>query len=101
MFNLIKVDGDSMSPTLMDGDYVLTARWYRRLKVGQIVVIDHALYGVMVKKILHVAPDGQLWLGGENPQSLLSERIGWVSPRRVLGKVLTHFGKTKPAAPQT
>lgn len=87
MLRLIKVQGESMAPRLLDGDFVLISRFYWSLKVGQLVMVDHALYGVIVKKILHIAPDGQLWLGGENNQSLLSERIGWVSPRRILGKV--------------
>ncbi|MGR0278427.1 S24/S26 family peptidase [Marinomonas dokdonensis] len=89
MLRLIKVQGESMAPRLLDGDFVLISRWYPSLKAGQLVVVDHALYGVIVKKVLHIAPDGQLWLGGENNQSLLSERIGWVSPRRILGKVIT------------
>ncbi|NLQ17832.1 peptidase S24 [Marinomonas sp. M1K-6] len=88
MFRLIKVAGDSMAPSLWDGDFVFTSRCYKKLKIGHLIVVDHALYGLMVKKILHIAPDGQLWLGGENNKSLQSERIGWVSPRRVVGKVI-------------
>lgn len=88
MFRLIKVQGESMSPSLHNGDFVFTSRWYRKLKMGHLVVVDHALYGLMVKKVLHIAPDGQLWLGGESNKSLQSERIGWVSPRRVVGKVI-------------
>ena len=88
MFNLIKVQGESMAPNLHDGDFVFISRWYRKLMIGHLVVVDHALYGTIVKKVLHIAPDGQLWLGGENNKSLQSERIGWVSPRRVLGKVV-------------
>ncbi|MEP0071511.1 MAG: S24/S26 family peptidase [Marinomonas sp.] len=88
MLNLIKVQGESMSPRLEDGDFVFTSRWYKKLKVGHLVVVDHALYGFIVKKVLHIAPDGQLWLGGENDKSMQSERIGWVSARRVIGKVI-------------
>ncbi|MBJ7539697.1 S24/S26 family peptidase [Marinomonas transparens] len=88
MFRLIKVKGDSMVPRLQDGDFVFTSRFYRQLTVDQLVVVDHALYGFIVKRVLHIAPDGQLWLGGENNKSLQSERIGWVSPRRVVGKVI-------------
>lgn len=88
MLNLIKVQGDSMSPILHDGDFVLTSCWYKKLKIGHLVVVDHALYGLIVKKVLHIAPDGQLWLGSENNKSLQSERIGWVSDRRVVGKVI-------------
>lgn len=88
MFRLIKVQGESMSPSLCDGDFVFTSRWYKKLKTGHFVVVDHALYGYIVKKVLHIASDGQLWLGGESNKSLQSERIGWVSSRRVVGKVI-------------
>lgn len=88
MLNLIKVKGESMSPRLQDGDFVFTSRLHKKLKVGHLVVVDHAFYGFIVKKVLHIAPDGQLWLGGENNKSLESERIGWVSARRVVGKVI-------------
>lgn len=91
MFHLIKVQGDSMAPHLHDGDFVCISRWYRKLSTGHIVVVDHAFYGLIIKKILHIAPDGQLWLGGEANKSLQSERIGWVSPRRVIGKVISHI----------
>jgi nickel-type superoxide dismutase maturation protease len=95
MFNLIKVQGESMAPQLHEGDFVFISRFYRNLMIGHLVVVDHALYGTIVKKILHIAPDGQLWLGGENNQSLQSERIGWVSPRRVLGKVIGRICASK------
>jgi nickel-type superoxide dismutase maturation protease len=88
MLHLIKVQGESMAPVLNDGDFVLTSRWHKKLKTGHLVVVDHALYGFIIKKVLHIAPDGQLWLGGESNKSLQSERIGWVSPRRVIGKVI-------------
>lgn len=91
MLRLIKVQGESMAPRLHSGDFVLTSRWYRRLETGSLVVVDHALYGYMLKKVLHIAPDGQLWLGGENNQSMPPERIGWVSPRRIVGKVISCF----------
>lgn len=88
MFRFIKVQGESMSPRLYDGDFVFVSRFYRVLAVNQLVVVDHALYGFIVKKVLHVAPGGLLWLGGENTKSLTPERIGWVSQKRVVGKVL-------------
>lgn len=88
MLRLIKVQGQSMAPQLHDGDYVFISRLFLSLKVGDVVVVDHFLYGIIIKKVVHVAPDGQLWLCGEHPTSLESERIGWLSPRRVLGKVI-------------
>lgn len=76
-----------MSPDISDGSFVLTSRLFRHVQVGHIVAVDHEVYGFIVKRVAKVAPDGQLWLEGTNVSSLTSERIGWVSPRRVLGKV--------------
>lgn len=88
MFRLVKVRGNSLSPYVCSGDFVLTSKLYSSLEVGHLVVVDHALYGVLLKKVLHIAPDGQLWLGCDENKSLTSERIGWVSSRRVIGKVI-------------
>ncbi|MFT2111558.1 S24/S26 family peptidase [Marinomonas sp. 2405UD68-3] len=97
MFRFIKIQGESMSPRLYDGDFVLISRFYWRLTVGQLVVVDHDIYGFIAKKVLHISPDGQLWLGGENAKSLKPERIGWVSPSRVVGKVLWCISSNKDA----
>jgi len=88
MFRLMKIEGQSKAPYLHHNDFVLTSRLFLSCRVGDVVVVDHFLYGIIIKKIRHIAPDGQLWLIGEHPTSLESERIGWVSPRRVLGKVV-------------
>jgi nickel-type superoxide dismutase maturation protease len=88
MLRVIKVKGHSMVPRLMDEDYVLVNRWTRTLKVGQLVVVNHPLFSYMVKKVLDISPDGQLWLGGENKKSLRPEQMGWVQPCRIIGKVV-------------
>lgn len=92
MFRFIKVQGESMSPRLYDGDFVFVSRLYWSLEVNQLVVVDHSVYGFIVKTILHIAPGGLLWLSGENHKSLTPERIGWVSQKRVIGKVLWCVG---------
>jgi hypothetical protein len=76
-----------MSPDILDGDFILTFKWFRQIRAGQLVAVDHETYGFIVKRVVKVAQDGQLWLEGTNRNSLTPERIGWVSPRRVLGKV--------------
>ena len=55
---LIKVCGESMSPTLMDGDYVLTKKIKpRSLRPGLIYVVDHSDLGRIIKRLKHIQND--------------------------------------------
>ena len=88
MFSMIKVQGNSMVPRLYNGDFVFISRWHRQIKIGQLVVVDHTLYRFIVKKVADVSPDGLLWLTGENNESLQPEKMGWIYPNQVVGKVI-------------
>ena len=80
-----RVRGNSMAPTLADGDYVIGRRLSRRrpLRPGDIVVIDHPRYGRMVKRVATVDPDGSLTLKGDNAATVASVDIGRVQPKDV------------------
>jgi nickel-type superoxide dismutase maturation protease len=88
MFSMIKVQGTSMVPRLQHGDFVFISHWQRSLKVGDLVVVDHALYRFIVKRVLNIDCNGLLWIGGENETSLQPQELGWVAPHRLVGKVL-------------
>lgn len=87
---LFKVTGNSMLPTLAEGDFVLAFRRARQvLDVGDCVVIDHSEFGLIVKRITRILPSGNLNVAGDNlAMSTQSERLGLVPRDRVLGKVL-------------
>ena len=88
MFSMIKVQGTSMVPRLQHGDFVFISHWQRSLKVGDLVVVDHALYRFIIKRVIEIDCNGLLWIAGENESSLKPEELGWITPNKLVGKVL-------------
>lgn len=90
MIGLYRVHGDSMSPSLLDGDYVVTWRASsKRLRPGRIVVVDHLRFGRIVKRIERVTTDGYIRLVGDNPVfSTSTDAIGDVTAKSVRGVVI-------------
>lgn len=93
MIGLYRVDGDSMSPSLIAGDYVITWRLpARRLRPGQIVVADHPKLGRIIKRIDQTTKDGHIVLSGDNRlASTSSEDIGLLPAQRLRGVVIYHI----------
>ncbi len=94
MFSLFQVEGDSMSPAYSSGDYLLLRHFFRRLKVGERVVVDHAVYGLIVKEIADVSPEQGIKLTGTNTASVSSEKMGWCEQKQIVGKVVCLFKKS-------
>ena len=82
MFKIIKVRGQSMAPTLQDGDYVLT-RPVRTYDVGRVFIIDHSDLGLIIKRLEREAPDGRLIFAGDNPVSNSGNILGTIEKARV------------------
>jgi len=87
LFNVVKVNGDSMSPELTNGDFVIVSRFFRSLKVGDLVVADHPRYNSIVKRIVEVCERKGILLEGCNNSSVTSEQMGWIRRTLVSGKV--------------
>ena len=91
-WRLYKVSGDSMTPTLLPGDWVwVDPRSYRQgyPQPNQIVVARHPYRGDvwMVKRVVHVS-DGSVVLRGDNrSESTDSQIFGAVPPSLIVGKV--------------
>ena len=93
MFKLIKVSGDSMTPTLFDGDILITTK-PRALRAGLIYVINHSDLGRIVKRLKSLDERGRAELSGDNPASTPSVLMGTVEPSRVVGQARFVFGKS-------
>jgi hypothetical protein len=76
-----------MAPTLREGDFVVAARWLKRPRVRQLVVVHHRVFGVMVKRLAVRADDGY-WLESDNAGGLTTSRMGKVSADQIIGRVL-------------
>jgi len=77
-----------MSPVLLPDDFVLTSRWFFSPKIGNIVVVNHPVYGQIIKRIHAVNTNGDFQLTGENAQSITSNQIGWMPRESCVGKVI-------------
>lgn len=89
MFRLIRVNGDSMSPTLENGDYILVKkpRSQKNLRPGFIYVLNHDRLGRLVKRLAREDEKG-LWFHGDNPDSTSMTDLGASSRNKVLGRGL-------------
>jgi len=89
MLRIARVGGHSMSPTLEHGDFVvaLGSPIARRCQPGDIVLVDHATLGLIVKRVARVDGDG-VELEGDNAASCSREALGRVPRRAILGRAL-------------
>lgn len=87
MLKLFKIHGESLSPLLFAGDYVLAVKLpcgllarhphiaRKILKIGKLVVLIHPQFGRIVKIICQQLPDG-VYLRGANAQSTSTSALG-------------------------
>ena len=88
MVRLSKVKGHSMSPSYLDGDYLLSVPLSMvRLKKGDVIIIKHAVFGYLVKEIRSKSKEGY-YVQGMHPLSTDSRSIGMVLPKMIKGKVI-------------
>ena len=90
-----KVTGDSMQPGFCCGDFVIA---YRRLhsvfKQGDVVVVEHAQFGKIIKRIITIENDGTLLLVGDNlAVSTDTLTLGSIHPTQVLGRVVGNVSR--------
>ena len=102
MIRIHKVSGDSLSPKYQDGDFVFSIKipiLFNTLKKGDVVVIRHPEYGIIIKEIEHIDVWGNnIYVVGKAPNSVDSRRFGAIYKSNIIGKVVLHFpntGKTK------
>jgi signal peptidase I len=94
VIKIIKVTGESLSPFFLPGDYVLIGKCailFGPIKIGDIVVVFHPTYGLLIKEVTSVNQDSQeINLKGIHPHSINIRQIGPVALSEVQGKVLFH-----------
>lgn len=92
-FKFFKVTGQSMTPIIPPGCFILAAKWLMvfPVRIGQQLVISHPHYGVIVKTVAIVDKNGFLWSKGENSTSLPIEKLGPVHKHQVIGRVIGIF----------
>ena len=89
----VSVHGNSMLPSLSDGDYLFTIpiRWFRfgRLyRQNDIVVVNHPELGRIVKRIESVTARGVVLSGDNQSESTSSAVIGLVPFEQIAARSL-------------
>lgn len=99
MIRIIKVTGNSLSPSFLSGDYVIVRNSRNNLpnySKGEIVVARHQTLGLIIKQVRLVHPDTEtLELVGTHLDSISSEKIGFIPYQDVVGKLLFHIKRPR------
>ena len=97
MLKLLKVAGNSLSPFIQEGDFVLVLKipfFFINIHSGDIVAFHHSIYGVMIKQVEHLSSDKEeIFVIGRHPDSIDSRHFGPIHTRELIGKVICHIRK--------
>jgi len=95
MLKILKVTGNSLSPSFYPGDFVIILRrslFSQAFQPGDYIVFDHSEYGLLIKKISeHNRTKDHYVVHGTHHLSINSDQLGPISSSVVLGKVLWHI----------
>ncbi len=97
MLKLLKIEGDSLTPNFEHGDFVLVSKipfLFHSPSHGDVVAFHQPGYGLLIKYIQSVNPDGELNVIGTRPESIDSRVFGAVRQEDMIGKVVWHIRKT-------
>jgi nickel-type superoxide dismutase maturation protease len=87
------IEGDSMYPTLRNGDQVLICP-YDEIRVGDIVLANHPFKASIkiIKRVAQVQDDGRLFLVGDDAmESQDSRSFGGIKRNDILGRATCRF----------
>ena len=80
MLRLLKVSGESLSPVVQDGDFVLIAKiplLIKSLHRGDVIAFHHKIYGTMIKQVDDISIDGERFIvTGNHENSVDSNQFG-------------------------
>ena len=96
MLNILKVIEDSLAPEYQNGDFVLVSKipfLFIPPSPGDIIAFRQPGYGLLIKRIQNLNPDGGLNVIGNQPESVDSRIFGPVRREDMVGKVIWHIRK--------
>jgi signal peptidase I len=97
MLKFLKVGEDSLSPYFEHGDFVLVSKipfLFHPPAPGDVIAFHQPGYGLLIKRIESVNPDGEVNVIGTQPESVDSRVFGSVRQKDMVGKVIWHIRKT-------
>ena len=93
-----RVVGDSMSPTIRDGSFVLSF-FSNNMKIvpDRIYRLAHPQFGSIVKRLSFKDADGNFWFKGDSKNSTSQKKIGAIKKEQINGRIwLVIDGKSFP-----
>lgn len=91
-WEIIKVSGESMSPTLQDGDLVLIDKT-SPVRLGDIIVLNHPISDyLIIKRITGIKKHGNetvyYVMGDNRSNSIDSRNFGYIKEEHIEGRVI-------------
>lgn len=96
MLRLLKIRGESLTPEYSGGDFVLVSKIpfiLNPASPGDVIAFRQPGYGLLIKRIQSIDPEGGVSVVGSHPDSVDSRVFGPVRPADILGKVIWHIRK--------
>lgn len=91
MLKRVAVKGNSMEPTLREGQKLLVYKT-KRLKAGDVAVLKHPYYNIkIVKRVVGVLENAYTVAGDNKNASTDSTHYGPVDRKNVIGRVLFSY----------
>lgn len=94
-FSFFKVTGNSMEPTLSEGDYVFLLKTKRPKNNDIVVVRKPGSDKMIIKRILNHNKNRIFVIGDNQKASTDSRSFGSISRQQVVGRVIFTFRKPK------
>lgn len=94
---IFEIEGESMSPTLIEGDLALV-NFQAKIKEGDIILAHHPFEvgSKLIKRVWKITDEGKYFLIGDNlPKSTDSRDFGELPAKDILGKVEAKLKKFK------
>lgn len=98
MLRLLKLAGESLAPEYQIGDFVLVSKipyFFAPPTPGEVIAFRQPGYGLLIKRIQQVLPDGSLHVTGSHPGSIDSREFGAIRRENLVGKVIWHVRRPR------
>ncbi len=96
MLKILKVTEDSLAPEYKNGDFVFVSKipfLFVPLSTGDIIAFHQPGFGLLIKRVQNLSPDGGVYVIGNHTESVDSRVFGSVRQEHVVGKVIWHVRK--------
>ena len=84
------VSGDSMTPTLVNGQFILMDPEPPSVSEGDVVICQHPTQDLEMVKRVVIIEEGRFFVQGDNAKSSSDSRqFGWLTRGHIVGKVVS------------